>query len=96
MQRIKQVGAWFRREDYPAIKALSPDDENLPDTFDEWLEIADKQVKAQEALGGAVEKVIVVPAEFAEWCKASGLQPTGVTRAAFAVAKYSKQQAGNA
>jgi hypothetical protein len=94
--QIRRIGAWFRREDYDAFKKLSPDEYNLPDTFDEWEEIANKQVAEIDATGGLVEKVIVNPQEFALWCKASGVEPNGPSRAAFAIQKDARQQKGSA
>jgi hypothetical protein len=92
----KTVGAWFRREDYAAIKALSPGEYNLPDTFDEWNEIATKQVAEMESNGIVVEKVIIVPQEFAQWCKARNVKPDGPSRARFAIEKDATQQKGTA
>jgi hypothetical protein len=92
--QVRRIGAWFRREDYDAFKKLSPDEYNLPDTFDEWEEIAVNQVVQIEAAGGIVEKVILDPQEFALWCKASGVEPNGPSRAAFAVYKEARQNKG--
>jgi hypothetical protein len=35
---------------YPAAKALSPTEFNLPDPFDEWNEIATRQVAEMESM----------------------------------------------
>ena len=92
----KTVGARFRREDYQAIKALSPTEYNLPDTFDDWNEIATKQVAEMESNGLIVEKVIIIPQEFALWCKARNVKPDGPSRARFAIEKDAAQQKGTA
>ena len=92
----RSVGAWFRREDYPAIKALSPTEYNLPDTFDEWNEIATSQVAEMESNGMLVEKVIINPQEFALWCKTRNVKPDGPSRARFAIEKDAAQQKGTA
>ena len=44
--------------------------------------LATEQVASMEANGIVVQKVIIIPQEFAAWCKASGLQPNGATREA--------------
>jgi hypothetical protein len=31
---------WYRRHDYAALSKLFSDPENLPKTFEEWLELA--------------------------------------------------------
>ena len=94
--RGPRIGAWFRREDYEALKKLSPNEPDLPDTFDEWEQIATKQVAEIETAGGLVEKVIIDPQEFAIWCRASGVKPDSVNRSAFAVQKHFGQQKGGA
>jgi hypothetical protein len=56
---------------------LSPTEYNLPDTFDEWNEIATKQAAQMEANGMIVEKVIINPQEFALWCEARNVKADG-------------------
>jgi hypothetical protein len=88
---LPRIFAWFSREDYDAIKGLSPNDPDLPDTFDEWLELATQQVANLEANGVAVKKVVINSQEFSAYCRACGVDPNGALRGAFAVVKGRQQ-----
>jgi hypothetical protein len=93
---LPRIAAWFRPDDYDAIKRLSPNDPDLPDTFDEWLQAATKQIADLELNGIAVQKVVVNSKELSAWCRGSGVNPDSVGHSAFAVAKSWRQKDGGA
>jgi hypothetical protein len=81
----KTIVAWFRREDYDAIKALVGDDPDFPATFDEWLERTQQQVAKLETRSTVVEKAVINPDDFATYCRSSGIEQ-GINRLnAFAI-----------
>ena len=49
---------WLSRADYDAAKKLIPD---LPDTFDEWLQKALRNVATTKATGREVVRIAVEP-----------------------------------
>lgn len=52
--------AWFRRDDWQEVKALSV---GLPDTYDEWHAKASQFAKTFEEGGGRLERVILTAAD---------------------------------
>jgi len=89
-----RIMGWLRRDDYQTFKRLSPDDPDLPDTYDEWLKLASEQINNLKANGIVVKKVTIDPEEFAVYCRASGINPNTHTRAAFTVATERFQREG--
>ncbi len=86
------VAAWFDAQDYQYFKALSPVEQVLPNTFEEWLELAEKQIAGLEANGFVVEKVTIDPVEYVAWCQTSSHEPNAASRAAFAVYKNTRSR----
>ena len=84
MTRLRIV-SWFLRKDYDLFKRLSPDDSSLPETFEEWLEFAEKRIAEYETKGVAIRKVAIRPHRFAGYCDARGLNRNRLARDAFAV-----------
>jgi hypothetical protein len=84
--------AWFKKEDYPALRALFVDRDNMHDTWEEWSENAEKLASGIRAQGGTVERVELDPASFSAWCKANGKATDSKGRSQFAAeviaAKY--------
>ncbi len=74
---------WFERKDYEAIKRLMPDEPNLYNSFEEWLEKANKNVEKLEARGFVVRKTKIDPEEFAAYCAKAGQDCNGATLGAF-------------
>jgi hypothetical protein len=76
---------WFDRNDYDAIRQLFADDLQLPETFDQWAEAAEKQARETEARGLIPRKTVINPKEFAAHCEACGLDQNVETLRSFAV-----------
>ena len=65
---------WFRdRRDYDAVRALINDEPTLFDTFDQWLDEADKRILKFSAKGLPVKKVIVDPEAFVTFCRSGAI-----------------------
>ena len=45
---------WIRREDYGAIRRFVPDEPQLPNTFEQWEQAANKQATELQARGVAM------------------------------------------
>jgi uncharacterized membrane protein len=76
--------AWYELEDFAEIKALMKDGHLLPATYSLWrlqAEAAERKFRRQ---GHKVTRAHIRPAEFAEWCRARGLDVDAKGRMAFA------------
>jgi hypothetical protein len=59
---------WYRAEDYARLKEMFEDSDKLPDTHDQWFEMAERIVHQMSAQGLRVIKVVIDPDTFTEWC----------------------------
>jgi|688.fasta_scaffold405876_1 hypothetical protein len=65
--------SWFRPETYDVCMSIFSDANDLPDTYEDWLQLA-KQVEKQVASQGMkVVRVDIDPETFPKWCAANGL-----------------------
>ena len=78
---------WITPQDYDAIKRALKTDVNLPDTYDEWLNLKTKQIAEIEARGLIADKVIIDPDEFARYCWRCGQKQNDAMLRAFAIVK---------
>ena len=83
---------WFRTsEDYEAIRHLVTDEPQFFDTFEEWLNAADKRFETFNVKGIAVRKLFVDPQEFTAWCSATNVSYNHASFLAFVIAASTKQ-----
>ena len=61
------------------------DAEKLPDTFEEWLVIAEKLRNTMIAKGFIIRKVYLDPATFPQWCREHGLPLDATGRTQYAL-----------
>ena len=78
---------WFLPRDYDNIRRAAVDNFNLPQTYDEWFDIATREVANLQARGAVVDRVIVDSKEFARYCVAIGQEQNVATLGAFVIAK---------
>jgi len=82
--RVSVVGiAWYKREDYETLKRLFTDGENLPTTYDDWLNRAESLLNQLRRNGQAFRKVYIDPNKFPGWCAARGLDIDAKARTRF-------------
>ena len=74
----------YNRHQYPALLALFSDPENLLETFDAWLEHAEKVERQLQAAGFAVARILISPATFRAWCDERVVKPDQRARLSFA------------
>ena len=88
----KHHKSWFTSpEDYDAIHEVVGNHADYPDTYDEWLKLATKQVADIKLRGTVVNKMIVNSYEFAWFCDRKQLDRDFATLGAFIVAKAAGQ-----
>ena len=75
---------WYHRSDYAALLGLFSDPDNLPDTFDAWLEHAERVEKQLQVAGFGVARILISPAPFKAWCEAQGAAPDQRARLSYA------------
>ena len=77
--------AWYHSAaDYTLLKHISADGHELPESFEEWIEEAEKSVSLFTTQGWTVEKVFLDPVEFPAWCRALGVKIDSHARIEFA------------
>ena len=80
----KLVGfAWYREDQYDALKKLFEDGHNLADTYAAWLSQANEGLKHFSAKGETVHKVTIELDEFRAWCASKNCNVDSKARTAF-------------
>ena len=83
--RVTAVGiAWFRPEDYETLLAMFADRDDVPDTYEDWIQKAERFTNQLKRNGQAYQKVIIDPKTFPAWCAARGFRIDGKARTQFA------------
>ncbi len=76
--------AWYRNaEEYDELKAAFPDGDLLPDTFEEWLKLAQMSFDTLAVGGIVVVRAYIDPETFPEWCRDRGLEMDTAARMEF-------------
>jgi hypothetical protein len=91
----KMIGmavAWMHKEDWPRWLAIDPDFQ--PD-YSHWLKRMEATVKQFEDKGTLVEKVIIDPDEFVEWCRVNGCKVSSQARATYASLTLAKRHSAS-
>lgn len=60
--------AWYRRADYKRVLETAADKEDLPETLDKWLGIAERLKRELIRSGRVVHRALLEPEAFATWC----------------------------
>lgn len=82
---LSKIVVVLTRDDYDAIKRLARDDEGLPDTYDEWLDLKTDEITKLKSQGIAYKQVVIDSDGLGEYCKASGITSDTVGRNSYAV-----------
>ncbi len=80
--------AWFRKEDWPRWRAIDPDFE--PD-YDRWLRKVEAEMKKRESSEYVLDKVIIDPDEFTDWCRVNRRKVDSRARAIYAAFMLSRK-----
>ncbi len=79
--------AWYRPDQWQQLRDVSADRDKLEDTYDKWVEDAERAVQGLRKRGLHVVKVDVDVAELALWCENQKIPVNGEARSKFAVFK---------
>lgn len=82
--------AWYRRDQWPRLLEASADRAMLEDTYDEWLQNAEKTMKSFKARGIRLEKVDVDLEQLLFWCAQRGRPVNAESRTDFTMDKMQR------
>lgn len=77
------VVAWFTKETFARFKEIYADPSELPDTFEQWLRIAEANLERAKQAGAVPDKIILDPDAVLAWARANGLDVNHKTRQKF-------------
>jgi hypothetical protein len=63
---------WYSRDAYPRCLKIFDDADELPETFEEWLAIAERAERDAQNRGLRVIRAELHPESFLAWCAANG------------------------
>jgi hypothetical protein len=87
---------WINEEDYPAVRRVFDDGHKMPNTWREWLKMAEEMERGLISYGHVVLRVRIDPATFIEWCAAEGAKSSSEGRKKLiAAAVYERYGAQN-
>ena len=83
--------AWFRREQWDLLRAVSVDADNLERSYDQWHSFALGQFRDFEAKGIRVRRIDVEVGALMRWCESEGRVIDGSARAEYAARGLGQQ-----
>lgn len=86
-----QVISWYEEKDWKQLKSLLSDADLLPESYDEWLEMAESAIKEMQDQNIIVVKVTIDTMLFPAWCKERNKAPDAEARTLFAIETVQKQ-----
>jgi len=78
--------AWFRANQWQLLRSLATDAEDLEETHEEWVKIAERTIEDLARQGVFAQKVDVDVNELQAWCSAQNRPLDSSARAAYAAA----------
>ena len=78
--------AWFRASQWQLLRSLATDADDLEETHEEWVKIAEKTIEDLGRQGVHTQKVDVDVNELQAWCSAQKRPLDSSARAAYAAA----------
>lgn len=86
-QRTVTGIAWYRPEQWNALKEFCEDWETMDTSYDDWKRHAEKTLRNLRAKGLHVQPVDFDLQEFKMWCSTNGKRPNAEARSEFAAMK---------
>lgn len=83
--------AWYRREQWALLKSVATDADELEETYDEWLEFAERYLKEVWETGIDIFKVEVDVEELIQWCQTNDRAVDGEARSEFVALKLKER-----
>ena len=81
--RIVTGVAWYRPEQWQRLREVSEDVDNLDETYDAWLQTAERTIRDGIPADVVVEKIDIDVEEVLAWCNVLGLPMNAASRARF-------------
>lgn len=75
--------AWYRPEQWQRLREVSEDVENLEETYQEWLQTAERMIRDGIPANVTVEKVDIDVEEVLAWCNEQGLTMNAEARSRY-------------
>jgi len=75
--------AWYRPEQWERLREVSEDVDNLEETYDAWLQTAERMIREGIPADVLVEKIDIDVEEVLAWCNVLGLPMNTASRARF-------------
>ena len=79
--------AWYRAKQWQRLRSVSIDDDDLEDTYEQWLHDAEQKFAELSSLGLCAEKVEVDVERLIAWCNEHGLELDGRARSRYVAEK---------
>ena len=79
--------AWYEPDQWQQLLAVSVDGDKLEETYDEWVQDAERVIKELRRQGFHVVKVRVKIDELVAWCRKKKIPVNGEARSQFAAFK---------
>jgi hypothetical protein len=79
--------AWYREADWPRVKELFPDADELHDSYAEWLKSAEDSLKRLKRAGVVAEPFIIDIGDFLGWCLVHGRRRDAKARSEYVAEK---------
>ncbi len=77
--------AWYKTEaDWKEVRAFASDPDQLEETYQEWLAVAEKALKDLASAGVVAEKIYLDSKTLKEWCRNCGKENDSQFRAELA------------
>lgn len=89
-KKLPRASEFILSEEYGTFRSML--NEELPPTYDEWLDNKTREDAKHTANGIIINKVFIHPQEYSEYCKNSGLDTNLTTLNAFAVNKMRREE----
>jgi hypothetical protein len=81
--RIVTGVAWYRPEQWQRLREVAEDVDNLEESYEAWLQTAERLIREDIPSNLTVEKVDVEVEDLLAWCNARGLAVNAKTRSQY-------------
>jgi hypothetical protein len=77
VHKLPKVGTllYIRKEDYSTMLEIFDDGEDLPPTWEEWMEGLEDIEQQARAAGALTRRYLITPQSFTEYCRRQSIPP---------------------
>ena len=93
--RIITGVAWYRPEQWRRLREVAEDVENLEESYEEWLQTAERLIREGIPSNVSIEKIDVDVEDLLTWCNARGFEINGKTRTQYVSEKLRAKYEGS-